>query len=199
MTSPDTPAISVTAARLVGAMNADRIGCRPVSSRLRSALAVLVLAGVCPLVGVTKEAGPATPVLTAVTLEGKNFDLTTLRGHVVLVHFWATWCTPCIKEMPALEAFYERYRARGVEVIAMSEDRTRDLDEVHRMMHHMNMQYPVAMAHKAVHNSFGDPAALPVTYVIDAKGAVRAEMRPDTQPVTEENLARIVDPLLSAQ
>ena len=165
---------------------------------LRRAVSLLAVALLCPLVGFAKEDGAVTPMLTAATLDGKSFDLAALRGHVVLVHFWATWCTPCIKEMPALEAFYERYRARGVEVIAMSEDRTRDLDEVHHMMHHMNMQYPVAMAHKAVHNSFGDPAALPVTYVIDAKGAVRAEMRPDTQPVTEENLMRIVDPLLSA-
>ncbi|HYA59131.1 MAG TPA: hypothetical protein VED85_02110, partial [Burkholderiaceae bacterium] len=89
------------------------------------------------------------------------------------------------------------YRARGVELIALSEDRTRDLDEVHRMVHHMNVDYLVAMAHKASRNSFGDPSALPVTYVIDTNGVVRAEMRPDTLPVTEENLARIVDPLLA--
>jgi len=165
--------------------------------KLRRAVAMLALAATCPLAGVAKQEGASTPVLTAVTLDGKSFDLSALRGHVVLVHFWATWCTPCIKEMPALEAFYEHYRTRGVEVIAMSEDRTRDLDEVHHMVHHMNMQYPVAMAHKASSNSFGDPSALPVTYVVDAKGDIRAEMRPDTQPVTEENLARIVDPLLT--
>lgn len=164
---------------------------------LRSVIAIAALAIACPLAGAAKQESGAIPVLTAVTLDGKNFDLSALRGHVVLVHFWATWCTPCIKEMPALEAFYERYRARGVEVIAMSEDRTRDLDEVHHMVHHMNMHYPVAMAHKASSNTFGDPSALPVTYVVDAKGEVRAEMRPDTQPLTEENLARVVDPLLA--
>ena len=165
--------------------------------KLRGVFALIVLAIVCPLADAAKQENAATPVLSAVTLDGKSFDLSALRGHVVLVHFWATWCTPCIKEMPALEAFYERYRARGVEVIAMSEDRTRDLDEVHHMVHHMNMAYPVAMAHKASQNSFGDPSTLPVTYVVDAAGIVRAEMHPDTQPVTEENLARIVDPLLS--
>jgi len=166
--------------------------------KLRGALALLVFAFAWPPLVSAKEEHTGAPSLTVVTLDGKNFDLAAERGHVVLVHFWATWCAPCIKEMPALEAFYERYRARGVEVIAMSEDRTRDLDEVHHMMHHMNMQYPVAMAHKANHNSFGDPATLPVTYVLDANGKVRAEMRPDTQPVTEENLARIVDPLLAS-
>jgi thiol-disulfide isomerase/thioredoxin len=139
-----------------------------------------------------------SPALSVKTLNGGNFDLAQQRGKVVLVHFWATWCTPCITEMPALLAFYQRYRARGVEIVALSEDRTRDIDEVHHMMHHMNMDYPVAMAHQAQSNGFGDPSALPVTFVVDGQGRVRAEMRPDTLPVTEENLAKLVDPLLAA-
>jgi cytochrome c biogenesis protein CcmG/thiol:disulfide interchange protein DsbE len=131
------------------------------------------------------------------TLDGPVFDLAALRGHVVIVHFWATWCPPCIQEMPALETFYEKYRDRGVAVLALSEDRTRDQGEVEHMRHHMTMTYPVAMAHKALRNDFGDPAALPVTYILDAAGAIRAEMRPDALPVTEENLRRLVDPLLA--
>ena len=100
--------------------------------------------------------------------------------------------------MPALQTFYEQYRARGVEVIAISQDRTRDIDAVHHMMHHMRMSYPVALAHTASRNSFGEQAALPVTYVIDGQGVVRAELRPKTQPLTVEALTRIVDPLLRA-
>jgi thiol-disulfide isomerase/thioredoxin len=141
-------------------------------------------------------AEPDKPALSLTTLAGEDFDLGRQRGHVVLVHFWATWCPPCIEEMPALQSFYEHYRERGVEVIAVSQDRTRDIDEVHHMMHHMKMSYPVAMAHTAVRNSFGEQAALPVTYVIDAQGVVRGELRPKTQPVTEAALARLVDPLL---
>jgi len=121
-----------------------------------------------------------------------------MRGHDVLVHFWATWCAPCVKEIPALESFYERYRARGVEVVALSEGRMPDIDDVHHIVHHTNMRYTAAMAHKASQNSFGDPASVPVTYVLDAGGSVRAEMRPDTHPVMEENLAQIVDPPLGA-
>ncbi len=136
------------------------------------------------------------PVLAVTTLAGEEFDLKRLRGHVVVLHYWATWCVPCLKEMPELESFYDHYRARGVEVLALSQDRTRDLDEVHNMMRHMKMTYPVAMAHNVSRSSLGEQRALPVTYVIDRDGAIRAQIRPDTQALTEEALARIVDPLL---
>jgi thiol-disulfide isomerase/thioredoxin len=144
-------------------------------------------------------AEPDKPALILTTLAGEDFDLGRQRGHVVLVHFWATWCPPCIEEMPELQSFYEHYRERGVEVIAVSQDRTRDIDQVHQMMHHMKMSYPVAMAHTASRNTFGEQAALPVTYVIDGQGVVRGELRPKTQPVTEAALAKIVDPLLQGQ
>ncbi len=163
---------------------------------MRKSLAPFLLMLPCALA--LAGEGTVAPALSVATLDGKDFDLAALHGHIVLVNFWATWCPPCIKEMPALEAFYERYHARGVEVIAMSEDRTRDIDQVHEMMHHMNMSYPVAMAHKASRNSFGEQSALPVTFVVDAKGVLRAEMRPDTQPLTEESLVKTVEPLLAA-
>ena len=70
----------------------------------------------------------------------------------------------------------------------------RDIDDAH----HMNMRYTVAIAHKISQNSFGDPASLAVTDVLDAGGSVRAKMHPDAQPVTEENLAQIVDSPLGA-
>ena len=141
-------------------------------------------------------AEPDKPALSLTTLAGEDFDLGRQRGHVVVLHFWATWCAPCIEEMPQLQSFFERYRERGVAVIAVSEDRARDIDEVHRMMRSMKMSYPVAMAHTASRNSFGGQATLPVTYVIDAQGVVRAELRPKTSPVTEAALAKIVEPLL---
>jgi peroxiredoxin len=136
------------------------------------------------------------PVLSVVTLAGEEIDLGRLRGQVVVLYFWATWCGPCLAEMPELETFYSRYRKRGVAVIALSQDRARDMNEVHDMMQRLRMTYPVAMVHNASHNSLGEQRAVPVTYVIDASGAVRERMRPDTLPLTADKLAQIVEPLL---
>lgn len=157
---------------------------------------MLCAASALAVAGALAADAPAPGHIRVQTLNSAEFDLDRLRGKPVVVHFWATWCAPCIKEMPELEAFYEKYRDRGVEVLALSEDRMRDLDDVRHMIHRMNATYPVAMAHRATANSLGDPATLPVTYVLDGTGAVRAILRPDTEPLTVGSLSRAVDPLL---
>jgi cytochrome c biogenesis protein CcmG, thiol:disulfide interchange protein DsbE len=138
--------------------------------------------------------GQPSPALVADTLDGRTFDLDALRGKVVIVNFWATWCPPCREEMPALDAFYQRYRNKGVELIGMSADSPHDSDEVRKVMH--AFAYPAAMLVKARSNGFGTPRMLPLTYVIDTKGLVRAALRPDKVQITEKNLADIVLPLL---
>jgi cytochrome c biogenesis protein CcmG, thiol:disulfide interchange protein DsbE len=170
---------------------------------LRGVIRVLGAAGVAAALLAAAPAraqydDSAPKLLAGRTLMGQPYDLAQLRGHVVIVHFWATWCPPCIREMPVLEAFYNRYQPRGVEVLALSEDRTRDVAQVHQLMHHGAMSYPVGMAHEATVNSFGDPSALPVTFGVDGQGIVRARLRPDAQELTLEGLAKIVDPLLAA-
>lgn len=68
----------------------------------------------------------STVELTGAKLDGSEFDLASLRGKVVLVDFWATWCEPCIREHPNIEANYEKYHARGFEVVGVSLDRRRE-------------------------------------------------------------------------
>jgi peroxiredoxin len=138
--------------------------------------------------------GEPAPSLVAGTLDGRTFDLDRLRGKVAIVNFWATWCPPCREEMPALDAFYRRYRNEGVELIGMSADSPHDSDEVQKVM--QAFAYPAAMAVKARSNGFGTPRMLPLTYVIDTKGVVRAVLRPDKVQITERSLADIVLPLL---
>src|SRR5271170_6577500 len=74
--------------------------------------------------------GQAAPPLHVPTLGGREFDLAALRGKVVIVSFWATWCPPCRAEMLILNAFYRRYHEQGLEVIGLSVDRPHDRSDV---------------------------------------------------------------------
>ncbi|MGN6527777.1 MAG: peroxiredoxin family protein [Burkholderiaceae bacterium] len=67
-------------------------------------------------------AGPAAPDFTLRTADGRNVRLDELRGQVVLVNFWATWCGPCREEMPRLNALYEKYRKSGFVLLGVNID-----------------------------------------------------------------------------
>jgi cytochrome c biogenesis protein CcmG, thiol:disulfide interchange protein DsbE len=138
--------------------------------------------------------GQAAPALVVTELSGQKFDLARQRGKVVVVNFWATWCPPCRKEMPALDAVFRKYHARGLEIIGLSADRLRRQSDVKNVM--ASFSYPAAMLAGAEVNGFGRPSELPVTYVIAADGIVRAKLTPDTQPLTEQSLTKLVLPLL---
>jgi thiol-disulfide isomerase/thioredoxin len=140
------------------------------------------------------EIGGAAPALVAPELDGGTFDLAAMRGKVVIVNFWASWCPPCRKEMPALNAFYERYHAQGLEMIGLSADRSRDESEVRKVM--QSFSYPAAMLNDARSNGFSSPTELPVTYVVDADGVVRGKLTPNANAVTEATLDALVLPLL---
>jgi thiol-disulfide isomerase/thioredoxin len=139
--------------------------------------------------------GQAAPALVVEELNGHTFDLAAERGKVTIVNFWATWCPPCRKEMPALDAFYKRYRAQGLEMIGLSADRPHDRSEVAKVM--QSFSYPGAMLRDAKSDGFDEPSALPVTYVVDKNGILRAKLVPDDRPLTEQTLAAVVMPLLS--
>ena len=68
------------------------------------------------------SAGSMMPDYTASTLEGKDVSLSAFRGHVVLLNFWATWCPPCVAEMPDLERLYREFKAEGLVILAVSID-----------------------------------------------------------------------------
>ena len=156
-------------------------------------IAAVVLAN-APRAHADSELGQPAPALVIEELNGNTFDLAAQRGKVTIVNFWATWCPPCRKEMPALDAFYRRYHAQGLEMIGLSADRPHDRSEVIKVM--QSFSYPAAMVDDAKSDGFGDPSALPVTYVVDRNGVVRAKLTPDQTPVTEKSLSAAVLPLL---
>lgn len=139
----------------------------------------------------------AAETLVAPLLGGGAFDLAARRGRVVLVNYWATWCEPCRAEIPALNAFYRRRHGQGLDIVGLSADVGRDRAAVEKMAR--SIAYPVGMLREASSNSFGAARALPITFVVDRSGSIRATLRPDETPVTENTLESVVGPLLKEQ
>lgn len=139
-------------------------------------------------------AAEPAPALTVPTLAGPSFDLAALRGHVVIVNFWATWCVPCRAEMPMLDAFYKKHKDQGLVMLGLSIDTPKALDSVKKIAG--TVSYPIAVARDAQANGFPAANALPITYVIDAQGQVRATVMPEEQGLGEDKLAALVEPLL---
>ena len=160
------------------------------------ATAILLPGLETPSLAAAVDVGGAAPSLVAKEFDGGTFDLSALRGKVVVVNFWATWCPPCRQEMPALDAVYRRYHGRGLEMIGLSVAGTRARDRAEALEAMRSFSYPGAMLRDAKLNGFPSPDALPVTYVVDRDGIVRATLTPDKMPLTEDGLVSIVLPLL---
>jgi cytochrome c biogenesis protein CcmG, thiol:disulfide interchange protein DsbE len=166
---------------------------------MRGALLVLALMTIVLIMPAASafaavEVGQPAPALIVQELDGHSFDLTAQRGKVVIVNFWATWCPPCRAEMPMIDDFYRRYHSQGLELIGVSADSPHDRSEVVKVI--QSLSYPMAMLDDAKTNGFGSPDELPVTYVIDRIGLVRAEFTPDGGPISAAALETSVVPLL---
>jgi cytochrome c biogenesis protein CcmG/thiol:disulfide interchange protein DsbE len=138
-----------------------------VSRAVGFAMGSLALMGVGVRAFANADVGQAVPALVVQELDGQLFDLSTLRGKVVIVNFWAIWCPPCRQEMPVLDAFYRRYHGRGLEMIGLSVDRSHDRNDVRTLM--QSFSYPAAMLSDAKVNGLGAPSFLPVTFIVDAR------------------------------
>jgi thiol-disulfide isomerase/thioredoxin len=130
--------------------------------------------------------GRPAPAFVGQTLDGQTFDLAGLRGHVVLVNLWATWCPPCRAEMPMLDGYALAHSGEGLVLVGLSADRHRDLGEVRKAM--QGLHYRAALLADAQTNGFGSPSTLPITYVIAADGAIKAVLSPADAPLTAAQL-----------
>ena len=128
------------------------------------------VAGDPVVVELLKDPAPIAD-FTMTDLNGRTISSADLRGKVVLVNFWATWCPPCRAEIPDLIKLQEKYRGKLV-VIGISEDEIPP-DEVKAFVAEQKMTYPVAMTTPALGKIFRGVSALPTTFVIDRDGKLQ--------------------------
>src|SRR5437762_83474 len=109
------------------------------------------------------------PKIVVQDLSGKSTSMDDLKGKVVLVNFWATWCPPCRAEIPELIKLQEQHKDR-LQIIGVSEDD--EADTVHDFVKKYGINYPVVMATPELIQAYGGVAALPTTFVVDPEGRV---------------------------
>lgn len=139
----------------------------------------------------------AAPKVTGNLLTGGSFDLSSLRGHVVVVNYWASWCNPCAAEVPDLVKVYRQTRGDGVRFLGVN---IRDQKDAARaFVRGRGMTYPslfdppgrVALSFRAV-----PPNTIPATIILDAKGRVAAILR---RAVLASELEPMVDKVVRGQ
>jgi peroxiredoxin len=109
---------------------------------------------------------------TLTDLQGKAWHLRDLRGKVVLVNFWATWCPPCRKEMPDLEALYEKYKDQGFVVLAISDE---EEAKVAPFIAERKINYPVALDPDSKVHQLYQVEGIPKSFVYDRDGKLVAQ------------------------
>jgi len=116
------------------------------------------------------------PKIKFTALDGRKVDLSKMKGKVVLIDFWATWCAPCVKEMPHVQAMYSKYRKEGFEVIGISLDAETAKVRVVKILEDNHITYPTRFTGQGFPNDpyvkeFGIKQ-LPTVWLLDQAGNI---------------------------
>jgi peroxiredoxin len=117
--------------------------------------------------------GAPAPDFTLKSLTGETFQLSSLRGEVVLLNFWATWCAPCEAEMPILEDRYQTFLGSGFRVLGVNADDEKTAT-IETFLKRVPVSFPILLDPGLTVSDLYRVRGLPTTYVIDREGVVRA-------------------------
>lgn len=122
------------------------------------------------------EIGSRLPDFSLKDLRGKELSSADLKGKVVLVDFWATWCQPCKKEMPGYQKLLDTYGSRGLVVVGFKFDTMADTEDPLRFAGRIGVRYPLAVASDRLRQAFGGIEGLPTTLLYDRHGILRQKI-----------------------
>jgi cytochrome c biogenesis protein CcmG/thiol:disulfide interchange protein DsbE len=132
------------------------------------AAAVALALPTCPATARQPAVGEMAPAAQLTLVDGRKISLSDLRGQVVVLNFWATWCVPCRTELPTLDRYYELQEKHGLRVFAITTEDSLPLYQLRKLFAVMHI--PAA---KRVKGPYSDVKAVPTNYVIDRSGRIR--------------------------
>ncbi|WP_298820311.1 peroxiredoxin family protein [Chloroflexus sp.] len=146
---------------------------------------------------VSPRPGFIAPDLTLPLTNGETLSLADMRGRVVVVNFWASWCGPCRAEMPAFERIYREERERGLTILAVNSTSQDDITAVNAMQREFGLSFPIALDRTGeTANRYGI-RMLPTTFIVDRNGIIRQVFFGG--PLSEASLRSVIEPLLAGQ
>ncbi len=130
--------------------------------------------GTAELIGSDLRGKPA-PGFNLSDLGGRKISLADLKGHTVVVNFWATYCGPCKLEMPWFQELEEKYRGRGLVILGINQDEDLGRNEIAAAAKHLSVTYPILLPDHTVSKSYGGVDYLPETFYVDRNGTILAQ------------------------
>ena len=117
----------------------------------------------------------AAPDFSLRDTKGKKVSLSDHKGKVVLINFWATWCAPCIQELPSLQKIYNDHEKEGLVVLGINVDEARNISGIKPLAKKLNLKFPILIDSTGDVMKLYNPAMnIPYTVVIDKKGNIYA-------------------------
>lgn len=161
---------------------------------MRRLTAILVLLCSCASYGADLQVGQPAPTVEARLLDGTSVRVGGRPGKVTIINFWATWCGPCRTEMPAIQAYYDKHKAQGLEVLAISMDDPGAVAEVRKVAQAYSFSF--ALKSEASFRGLGRIWRMPSTFVVDRDGVLRRNGHVGEPTVDLATLEAEVTPLL---
>lgn len=140
--------------------------------------------------------GRALPPFELTLLDGSPWQSSQAQGKVLVVNFWATWCTFCREELPALQTYWQRHQKEALQVITINVDAAADDAKARELA--KTLALPVGIGRDSKIRGFGRIWRLPMTYVVDASGVVRRDGSVGEPLIDLATLERDVTPLINS-
>jgi thiol-disulfide isomerase/thioredoxin len=155
-------------------------------------LALALALGASAVHAASEVSGPA-PDFTLKSNSGQNLKLSEMRGQVVMINFWASWCAPCRQEMPLLDGLHQRYEPLGFTVLGVNVEE--DSSKADSLLKQIPVTFPILYDNRNSVSKLYDVKAMPTTVLVDRNGNMRflhKGYKPGYEVAYEEHIRALV-------